>query len=126
MRFNWHQYPVQVLQTRLQTKGIELDILENNPILFTIFKQKLYDEFQRSFQLYHQLLKFVTIKYFREKFLLKPIIWNFTREWLPIYLQPLAEMIKIEQFDKQMQLIWNKICNEYQSLEQIRREHVGK
>jgi len=65
VRFNWRQCPVQMLQTYLQAKGLGLDVLENNPILFTAFKQKLYKEFQCSFPGYSPLLHYVNIKNFR-------------------------------------------------------------
>jgi len=41
VRFNWPQCPVQMLQTYLHAKGLGLEVLENNPMLFTAFKQKL-------------------------------------------------------------------------------------
>jgi len=42
MRFNRPQCPIQILQTHSQVEVLELDILENNPIFFIVFKQKLY------------------------------------------------------------------------------------
>jgi len=54
-----------MVQTDLQAKGLELDILENNPIFFTEFKQKLCKEFQCSFPVYCPLLQYVNIKNFR-------------------------------------------------------------
>jgi len=64
VRFNWPQCPIQMLQIYLQAKGLGLDILENNSILFTAFKQKLYKEFQCSFPGYSPLLQYVNIKHF--------------------------------------------------------------
>jgi len=37
MRFNWPQCPIHMLQTYLQSKGLELDVLVCNPLLFTMF-----------------------------------------------------------------------------------------
>ena len=36
VRFKWHQSTIQVLQAQLQTKGLKLDTLENNSMLFTV------------------------------------------------------------------------------------------
>jgi len=48
--FNWSQCPVKTLQTHLQDKGLKLDILENNPIFFTAFKQKFIKNFSVHFR----------------------------------------------------------------------------
>jgi len=88
MRFNWPQCPIQMLQNHLQAKGLELDVIENNPILFTAFKQKLYKEFQCSFPGYIPLLQQVDIKSFRWQvmwlweFLVNTQIDENTYEWL--------------------------------------------
>ena len=73
-RFNWPQCPIQILQTYLQAKGLGLDVLENNPILFTTFKQKLYKEFQCSFPGYSPLLQYVNIKNFHWQVM---CLWEF-------------------------------------------------
>jgi len=65
IRFNWPQCPIQMLQTYLHAKGLGLEVLENNPMLFTAFKQKLYKEFQNSFFWYCPLLEYVTIHNFQ-------------------------------------------------------------
>jgi len=62
------------MRAYLQDKGLELKILEDNPIFFTMFKQKLYKEFQRSFQGYCPLLKYVNIKNFHGQV---RCIWEF-------------------------------------------------
>jgi len=64
VRFKWPQCPIQMLQTYLQAEGLGLDVLENNPILFTAFKQKLYKAFQCSFPGYSSLLHYVNNKNF--------------------------------------------------------------
>ena len=74
VRFNCPQCPIQMLQTHFQTKGLELDILENIPIFFPAFKQKLYKEFQCSFPGYCPLLQYVNIKIFRWQVM---SIWEF-------------------------------------------------
>ena len=38
VRFNWSQCPIQILHAYLQAKGLGLEVLENNPMLFTAFK----------------------------------------------------------------------------------------
>jgi len=65
MRFNWPQCLIQMLQNHLQSKGLELDVLESNPLFFTAFKQKLHKEFQCSFPGYSPHLHHVNIKNFR-------------------------------------------------------------
>ena len=61
VRFDQPQCPILRLQDQLQAKGLKIDVLEQNPILFKVFKQKLYKEFQRSFFWYCPLLQYVTI-----------------------------------------------------------------
>ena len=65
IRFNWPQCPIPMLQTDLQSRGIGLEVLENNSMLFTAFKQKLYKEFQNSFFWDSPLLQYVTIHNFQ-------------------------------------------------------------
>jgi len=72
----------------LQAKGLELDVLEDNLILFTAFKQKLHKEFQCSFLGYSPLLQQVDIKNFcwqvmwLWEFLVNTQIDESTYEWL--------------------------------------------
>ena len=73
-RFNWLQCPIQMLQTYLQAKGLELDVLEDNSIFFRALKQKLYKEFQCSFAGYCPLLQDVNITNFRWQVML---FWEF-------------------------------------------------
>ena len=88
MRFTWPQCPIQRLQTYLQAKGLELDVSEDNPILFTAFKQKLHKEFQCPFLGYSPLLQQVDIKNFcwqvmwLWEFLVNTQIDESTYEWL--------------------------------------------
>ena len=92
VRFSWPQCPIQMLQTHLQAKGLQLDVLENNPIFFAAFKQKLYKEFQCSFPRYCPLLQYVNIKKFRWQvmwlweFLVNTQIDENTYEWLKILI----------------------------------------
>ena len=65
LRFKERPCPLQEMQFRLQTKSPGLEIIEENPILFTMFKQKLKDEFQDSFAKFYPLLKYVNIRYFK-------------------------------------------------------------
>ena len=53
------------MQFRLQTKSLGLEIIEENPILFTMLKQKLKDEYQYSFPKFYLLLKYVNVRYFK-------------------------------------------------------------
>jgi len=64
-RFNWPQCPVQVLHIQLQSKGLEIELTQNNPILFNMLKQKVYNEFRCSFPSYVSLLKIIDTKNFR-------------------------------------------------------------
>ena len=92
MRFDRPQCPIQTLQNHLQVKGLELDVLENNPIVFRAFKQKLYKEFQCSFLGFMPLLQHVDIKNFRWQvmwlweFLINTPIGENTYEWLQIVI----------------------------------------
>jgi len=45
MHFNWPQCPILRLQNQLQAKGLKIEVLEENPLFFEVFKQKLYKEF---------------------------------------------------------------------------------
>ena len=87
VRFNWSQCAIQMLQIHLQTEGLELDVLENNPIFFT-FQQKLYKAFQCSFPRYCSLLQYINIENFRRQvmwlweFLVNTQIDQNTYEWL--------------------------------------------
>jgi len=64
-RFNWLQCPVEVLQIQLQSKGLEIELIQNNPILFNMLKQQVYNEFRCSYPSYASLLKLKDIKNFR-------------------------------------------------------------
>ena len=46
IHFDWPRCPILRLQNQLQAKGLKIDILEQNPLFFKIFKQELYKEFQ--------------------------------------------------------------------------------
>jgi len=52
MRFNWPQCPIQMLQTYLQTKGLELDVLENNPT----FLQRLSRNCIKNFSVHFRVI----------------------------------------------------------------------
>jgi len=83
---------MQILQTHLQAKGLGLEVLENNPMLFAAFKQKLYKEFQNFFFWYSPLLQYVTIHNFQWQviwlweFLVNTPIDDKTYEWLQILI----------------------------------------
>jgi len=86
--FDRPQCPILRLQTYLQVKDSEMDVLEDNPILFTAFKQKLYKEFQCLFPRYSPLLHHVNINNFRWQvmwlweFLVNTPIDENTYKWL--------------------------------------------
>jgi len=65
IRFSGPQCPVEVLQLRLQSKGLEIELIQSNLILFNMLKQKVYNEFRCSFPSYVSLLKLIDIKNFR-------------------------------------------------------------
>jgi len=65
IHFDWPQCPILRLQNQLQAKGLKIDVLEQNPLFFEVFKQKLYKEFQSSFFWYCPLLQYVTIHNFQ-------------------------------------------------------------
>jgi len=60
--FDWRQCPLIVLQAHLQENNLDLEILDANPVLFPVFKRKLYGKFRDSFQFYRSLLRLVNIK----------------------------------------------------------------
>jgi len=92
VRFNWPECPIQMLQAYLQAKGLGLEVFENNPMLFTAFKQKLYKEFQRPFPGYSSLLQYININNFHWQvmclweFLVNTQIDERTYEWLKILI----------------------------------------
>jgi len=49
------QCPILRLQNQLQAKNLKMDVLEQNPLFFEMFKQKLYKEFQGSLFLYFSI-----------------------------------------------------------------------
>jgi len=57
--------PLKGAGDHLQEKNLELELLDDNPVLFSVFKQKLYSIFRDSFQAYRPLLKLVNIKVYR-------------------------------------------------------------
>jgi len=65
VKFDWDQCPTKVLEDNLQEKNLELEILDDNPVLFSVFKRKLYSKFRDSFQAYRPLLELVNIKFYR-------------------------------------------------------------
>ena len=90
--FDWPQCPILRLQNQLQAKNLKIDVSEQNPLFFKIFKQKLYKEFQSSFFWYCPLLQYVTIHNFQWQVMW---LWEFvvntpidenTYEWLQILI----------------------------------------
>jgi len=65
VNFDWDKSSIKVLEDHLQEKNLELEILDDNPLLFSVFKQKLYSKFRDSFQVYRPLLELVNIKFYR-------------------------------------------------------------
>jgi len=82
IRFDRPQCPIRRLQAYLQVKGLDLNVLEGNPILFAAFKQKLYKEFQCLFPRYSSLLHYVNINHFR---------WQVTWLWEFLVNTPIGE-----------------------------------
>jgi len=87
IHFDWPHCPILRLQNQLQTKGLKIDVLEQNPLYFKVFKQKLYKEFQSSFFWYCPLLQYVTTHTFQWQvmwlweFLVNTPIDENTYEW---------------------------------------------
>jgi len=65
--FDWDKRPIKVLEDHLQENNLGLEILDDNPVLFSMFKRKLYSKFRDSFQSYRPLLQLVNIKFYRWK-----------------------------------------------------------
>jgi len=65
VNFDWHKCPIKVLEDHLHEKNLELELLDDNPVLFSVFKRKLYSKFRDSFQVYRPLLELVNIKFYR-------------------------------------------------------------
>jgi len=49
LRFNCLQNPEEILNERLQTIGLNSDYLKNEPVLFELFRQKLYKKLNRYY-----------------------------------------------------------------------------
>jgi len=94
IHFDWPQCPILRLQNQLQAKGLKIDVLEQNPLFFEAFKQKLYKEFQSSFFWYCPLLQYVTPRNYVAfsyvmwlwEFLVNTPIDENTYEWLQILI----------------------------------------
>ena len=65
VNFDWDKSPIKALEDSLQEKNLGLEIMDDNPVLFSLFKRKLYSKFRDSFQLYRPLLQLVNIKFYR-------------------------------------------------------------
>ena len=52
VNFDWNKCPIKVLEDHLQEKNLELELLDDNPVLFSVFKRKLCSKFRDSFQAY--------------------------------------------------------------------------
>jgi len=65
VNFDWEKCPIKVLEDHPQEKNLELELLDDNPVLFSVFKRKLYSKFRDSFQAYRPLLELVNIKFYR-------------------------------------------------------------
>ena len=65
VKFDWDECPVKVMEDHLREKNLGLEILDDNPLLFSVFKQKLYNKFCYSFQLYRPLLDLVNMTFYR-------------------------------------------------------------
>jgi len=72
VKFDWDKCPIKVLEDHLQEKNLGLEILDDNPVLFSVFKRKLCGKFRDSFQSYRPLLQLVNIKFYR---------WQVTSFW---------------------------------------------
>jgi len=72
--------------------SLKIDVLEQNPLFFKVFKQKLYKEFQSFFFWYCPLLQYVTSRNFQWQvmwlwgFLVNTPIDENTYEWLQILI----------------------------------------
>jgi len=92
IHFDWPQCPILRLQNQLQANDLKIDVLEQNPLFFEVFKQKLYKEFQSSFFWYCPLLQYVTIHNFQWQvmwlweFLVNTLIDENTYKWLQTLL----------------------------------------
>jgi len=65
VNFDWDKCPIKVLEDHLQEKNLGLEILDENPVLFSMFIRKLYSKFRDTFQLYRPLVELVNIKFCR-------------------------------------------------------------
>ena len=65
VKFDWDECPVKVMERHLRERKLELEILDDNPLLFSVFKRKLYNKFRYSFQLYRPLLDLVNMTFYR-------------------------------------------------------------
>jgi len=88
IHFQEPQCPILRLQIQLQARNLKTDILEQNPLFFEVFKQKLYKEFQGSLFWYYPMLQYVSIQNFQWQvmwlweFLVNTPIDENTYEWL--------------------------------------------
>jgi len=82
VNFDWNLSPINVLEAHFQEKDLQLQILDDNPVLFSAFKRKLYDRFRNSFQLYRPLLALVNSNYYR---------WQVTWLWEYLINIPISE-----------------------------------
>jgi len=65
LKFDWDKCPIKVLEDHLQENNLGLEILDDNLVLFSVFKRKLYNKFRDSFQSYRPLLDLVNITCYR-------------------------------------------------------------
>ena len=65
VKFDWDECPVKVMEDHLREKNLRLEILDDNPLLFSVFKRKLCHKFCYTFQLYLPLLDLVNMTFYR-------------------------------------------------------------
>ena len=82
IHFHEPQCPILRLQNQLQAKNLKIEVLEQNPLFFEMFKQKLYQEFQGSLFWYCSLLQYVNIQDFQ---------WQVMRLWEFLVNTPIDE-----------------------------------
>ena len=49
----WRQRPIKTLQDKLQILGLDVTVFEEDPILFCIFKQRMFGKFRGNLKKYN-------------------------------------------------------------------------
>jgi len=73
-KYTWRQSPIKTLQNKLRILGLDLNVFEEDPILFCTFKHRLSGKFRANLKRYQPLLSLVNQRHWQWQV---DVIWEF-------------------------------------------------